>query len=83
MRCSCCNAQLSDYESTLRHAITKKFVELCGVCLKEIGSAIPLQCRNDLIGEADTDLEDLVDDYENSPMTDVDDDDYGDYWNER
>lgn len=83
MRCSCCNAQLSDYESTLRHAVTKKFVELCGVCLKEIGSAIPLQCRNDLIGESDTSLEDLVDDYENNPLNEVDDDDYGDYWNER
>ena len=81
MRCSCCNAQLSDYESTLRHAITKKFVELCSVCLKDTG--IPLQVRNDLIGESDTALEDLIDDYEDNTFTEVDDDDYSDYWSER
>ena len=81
MRCSCCNAQLSDYESTLRHAITKKFVELCSVCLKDTG--IPLQVRNDLIGESDTALEDLIDDYEDKTFTEVDDDDYSDYWSER
>lgn len=82
MRCTCCDAQLSDYEATLRHAITKRFVELCGVCLKEIGSAIPLQVRNDLIGEADTDLADLLEDNEGEQLY-VDEGDYDDYWEER
>lgn len=82
MRCTCCDAQLSDYEATLRHAITKKFVELCGVCLKEIGSAIPLQVRNDLIGEADTDLADLLEDNEEEQLY-VDEGDYDEYWEER
>ena len=80
-RCQCCNAALTDYETTLRHAITKKFVELCSVCLKDTG--IPLQVRNDLIGESDTALEDLIDDYEDKTFTEVDDDDYSDYWSER
>lgn len=80
-RCQCCNAALTDYETTLRHAITKKFVELCSVCLKDTG--IPLQVRNDLIGESDTALEDLIDDYEDNTFTEVDDDDYSDYWSER
>lgn len=83
MRCTCCNAQLSDYESTLRHAVTKKFVELCGVCLKEIGSAIPLQCRNDLIGEADTDLADLLDVDDAEDYIADEGGDYDEFWNER
>lgn len=82
MRCTCCNAQLSDYEATLRHAVTKRFVELCGVCLKEIGSSIPLQVRNDLIGEADTDLADLLDADEDDSLY-IDESDYDEYWNER
>lgn len=82
MRCSCCNATLTDYEATLRHAVTKRFVELCGVCLKEIGSAIPLQVRNDLIGEADTDLADLLEDNEEDQLY-IDEGDYDEYWDER
>jgi hypothetical protein len=82
MRCNCCNEQLSDYEATLRHAVTKKFVELCGVCLKEIGSSIPLQVRNDLIGEADTDLADLLEADEDEGLY-IDEEDYDDYWRER
>ena len=82
MRCTCCNEQLSDYEATLRHAVTKKFVELCGVCLKEIGASIPLQVRNDLIGEADTDLADLLDADEDDSLY-IDEEDYDDYWKER
>jgi len=80
MRCTCCNESLSDYEATLRHAVTKRFIELCTVCLKDTG--IPIQCRNDLLGEADTSLEDLIDDYEELPTDDAEDD-YRDLWDER
>jgi hypothetical protein len=82
MRCQCCNEILTSYEATLRHAVTKKFVELCGVCLKEIGSSIPLQVRNDLMGEADTDLADLLDTSEEDQLF-IDEEDYDDYWKER
>jgi hypothetical protein len=81
MRCLCCNASLSDYEVTIRHAITKQFVELCSVCLKDSG--IPVQIRPDLIGEVDTALEDLVDDYEGLVEDDFEDDYYKDMWDER
>jgi len=46
MRCSCCNRLLSDYESTLRHAVTNEFVETCNKCLD--GLNIPTRGRPDL-----------------------------------
>lgn len=46
MRCSCCNRNLSDYESTLRHAITNEFMDTCMKCLDELG--IPTRGRPDL-----------------------------------
>lgn len=36
MRCQCCNKNLSDYESTLRHPNTNEFLDVCVVCLKDI-----------------------------------------------
>lgn len=94
MRCQCCNASLNDYESTIRHAITKDFVSLCGVCLKTIDAFIPLQVRNDLLSESDTGNVDTLWDTVsgNTPYCD-DVDDYiedtsedeglDDYWAER
>ncbi len=46
MRCSCCNRLLSDYESTLRHAVTNEFMETCNKCLD--GLNIPTRGRPDL-----------------------------------
>lgn len=85
MRCQCCNTALNDYELTIRHAITKQFVELCGTCLKTIDAFIPLQVRNDLLSESDTgnvdtlfdDVEDYIED------TSEDCDGMSEYWNER
>lgn len=84
-RCQCCNVSLNDYEATIRHAITKQFVELCGTCLKTIDAFIPLQVRNDLLSESDTgnvdtlfdDVEDYIED------TSEDCDGMSEYWNER
>ena len=36
MRCLCCNRNLSDYESTLRHPVTNEFLDICQKCLKDI-----------------------------------------------
>jgi hypothetical protein len=36
MRCSCCNRNLSNYESTLRHPITNDFLDICKKCLVDI-----------------------------------------------
>lgn len=84
MRCQCCNALLNDYESTMRHAISKQFIELCGTCLKTIDAFIPVQVRNDLLSESDTNtvdtLWDNIDDY----VEDANEDEgLDDYWAER
>ncbi len=46
MRCDCCNRNLSDYEATLRHAVTNEFVNTCNKCLD--GLDIPVRGRPDL-----------------------------------
>jgi len=46
MRCVCCNRNLSDYESTLRHAETNEFLDTCMKCLKDL--PIPTKGRSDL-----------------------------------
>jgi hypothetical protein len=46
MRCQCCNKNLTDFESTARHAITGEFLDTCRKCLKDI--PVPVQGRQDL-----------------------------------
>lgn len=46
MRCVCCNRNLNDYESTLRHAETGAFLDTCLKCLDGLG--IPTVGRDDL-----------------------------------
>lgn len=46
MRCSCCNRNLNDYESTLKHAETGAYLDTCQSCLEDSG--IPTIGRNDL-----------------------------------
>lgn len=36
MRCSCCNANLTDYEAVLRHPVTSEFLDTCRKCLQDI-----------------------------------------------
>lgn len=68
----------------MRHAISKQFIELCGTCLKTIDAFIPVQVRNDLLSESDTNtvdtLWDNIDDY----VEDANEDEgLDDYWAER
>jgi len=83
MRCQCCNASLNDFESTMRHAITKQFLEMCGTCIRTVDAYIPVQVRNDLLSDADTgnleSLMDNIDDFDNDDC----DEDMDEYWNER
>jgi hypothetical protein len=37
MRCYCCNKNLSDYESRLRHPVTNEFLDICRKCLPDTG----------------------------------------------
>lgn len=81
MRCICCNAALNDYESTIRHGITRQFLEMCSICLKSVDAYIPMQVRNDLLSENDTGNIELLED--DDYIEDYDDDDIEDYWKER
>jgi hypothetical protein len=83
MRCQCCNTALNDFESTMRHAITKQFLEMCGTCLRTVDAYIPVQVRNDLLSDSDTgNLDDLLDNIDDF-ADDGDDDSLDEYWNER
>ena len=84
MKCTVCNADLSDYEMTIRHAVTKQFLDTCKKCIADIGN-IPIQVRPDLLSEMDLDaVENLLDgdDAEFHDET-IDDDYYKDLWDER
>lgn len=61
MRCSCCNKKLSDYETTLKHAVTCQYMDTCIDCLSEIASDVPMPVkgRKDLI--ADMDIQERLD----------------------
>jgi len=82
MRCICCNAALNDYESTVRHGITRQFLEMCSTCLKSVDAYIPIQVRHDLISEGDTGNGELLDD-DGDYIEDYDNDDVDEYWEER
>ena len=82
MRCICCNTALNDYESTVRHGITRQFLEMCSVCLKSVDAYIPIQVRNDLLSENDTANGELIED-DDSYIEDYEDDVIDDYWKER
>jgi len=81
MRCICCNTALNDYESTIRHGLTRQFLEMCSTCLKSVDAYIPIQVRNDLLSEGDTGNVELME--EDDYIEDYDDDDIDDYWAER
>ena len=61
MRCTCCNKRLSDYETTLKHAVTGEYLDTCLDCLSEIAHDVPMpvKARKDLI--PDMDIHDDVD----------------------
>lgn len=56
MRCSCCNRNLNDYESTLKHSETGDYLDTCITCLD--GLEVPF------IGREDLNPFDRVDEYE-------------------
>jgi hypothetical protein len=82
MRCQCCNTALNDYESTVRHGITREFLEMCSTCLRSVDAYIPVQVRHDLLSESDTSSVDLLDN-EGDYIDEYDNDDLDDYWEER
>lgn len=55
MRCVCCDKKLSDYESTLKHAVTGGYLDTCLGCLSEIAQDVPMpvKSRKDLVPDMD------------------------------
>lgn len=66
MRCSCCNKRLSDYETTLKHAVTGAYMDTCLDCLSEIAHDVPMpvKARKDLVHDMDIkeDVDELSED---------------------
>lgn len=57
MRCQCCNRNLSDYESTLKHPVTMEYLDICNKCLKDIPIS-PIPGKNtEVSSEEDNDYE--------------------------
>ncbi len=55
MRCLCCNRNLDDYESTMRHPVTNEFLDICAKCLPDTG--ITPIVRSDLKPELTSSIE--------------------------
>ena len=78
MRCSCCNKRLSDYETTLKHAVTGAYLDTCLDCLSEIAHDVPMpvKARKDLIPDMDihNDVDELSEDEYNRYSKGTDED---------
>lgn len=59
MHCTCCNALLSDYESTRKNAITGEYIDLCNDCFSDLKNIVPTKDRKDLLKQSD--IDDLMD----------------------
>lgn len=62
MHCRACDRLLSEYESTIKNAVTFEYMDLCKVCLEDVKPFTKLIDRKDLITEQD--LDDDPDDYD-------------------
>lgn len=56
--CTACDRILSDYESTIKNAITFEYMDLCKVCLEDVRPFTKLIERKDLISTQDLDFVD-------------------------
>ena len=57
MHCRACDRLLTEYQATLKNAVTGQYMDLCKVCLEDIKPFVRLIDRKDLITEADLDDE--------------------------
>lgn len=56
MRCTCCDKNLTDFESTRKSKVTGEYLDTCNKCLKGLGVATV--DREDLIGQYNVDTDD-------------------------
>jgi hypothetical protein len=59
MRCLACDAELSDYESTRKSAVTGEYFDLCNNCMSTIKDDLSIIDRPDLMEYEDFPEEDL------------------------
>lgn len=69
MRCTCCNRNLNDYESTLKSLVTGDFLDTCTKCLK--GLNIEAVGNGDLLKE-----EQAPDDFDAEEYSNVESSEY-------
>lgn len=69
MHCRACDKLLTEYQATLKNAVTGQYMDLCKVCLEDIKPFVKLIDRKDLITEAD--LDDPEEDYNDDLDTEV------------
>ena len=72
MHCRACDRLLTEYQSTLKNAVTGQYLDLCKVCLEDVKPFVRLIDRKDLITEADLDDE-PDDDLDTLPSLEDDD----------
>ena len=48
MRCLVCNANLNDFESTRKHAVTGEYIDECNKCFRWAEGIVPVTERDDL-----------------------------------
>lgn len=56
MRCTCCDKNLNDFESTRKHAETGEYLDICNQCIAFID--IPTTTRSDLEPTEQIDMDD-------------------------
>lgn len=61
MHCRACDKLLSEYQSTLKNAVTGEYFDLCKGCFEDIKPFVKVIDRKDLISEADLDDDDMED----------------------
>ena len=64
MHCRACDRLLTEYQATLKNAVTGQYMDLCKVCLEDLKPFVKLIDRKDLITEADLDDEPQEDEQE-------------------
>lgn len=65
-RCTCCNAVLTPFEATRKHALTKQYMDICSFCFKEaFQGTVPTIDRLDLLHISDIEVEDTYKEEDN------------------
>ena len=58
MHCRACDKLLTEYQATLKNAVTGQYFDLCKGCFEDIRPFVKVLDRKDLITEADLDDDD-------------------------